>query len=200
MEAIVLNGNSRSETGKGACRRIRQGGNVPAVVYGHGISDAISITLEERALVKALDNPKGQNALINLEIADGDKHLVLVRELQRDPVSRRILHVDMVVHDLAVEIITTIPVTLTGRSKGVSMGGRLRKPYRDIKVQAVPEKVPVEVVIDITELDLGHSVMASQIQLPDGVTAIYDNDYVVVKVSEPRGKKETEETGDEVAE
>ena len=157
--------------------------------------------MEERALAKALDNPKGQNALINLEIADGDKHLVLVRELQRDPVSRRILHVDMVVHDLAVEIITSIPVTLTGRSTGVSLGGRLHKPYRDIKVQAVPEKVPVEVVVDITELDLGNSVMASQIQLPEGVTAIYDTDYVVVKVSEPRGKKEdaaeTETEGEE---
>ena len=197
MEAIVLNGNSRSDTGKGACRRIRQGGNVPAVVYGHGLSEAISITLEERALRKALENPMGRNALINLEIADGGTHVVLVRELQRDPVSRRILHVDMVAHDLAVEIITTIPVTLAGRSKGVSMGGRLRKPYREIKVQAVPEKVPVEVVVDITELDLGQSVMASQLALPEGVKAIYDTDYVVVKVSEPRGKKQTDEEAED---
>ena len=138
----------------------------------------------------------GRNALINLEIADSGTHVVLVRELQRDPVSRRILHVDMVAHDLAVEIITTIPVTLAGRSKGVSMGGRLRKPYREIKVQAVPEKVPVEVVVDITELDLGQSVMASQLALPEGVKAIYDTDYVVVKVSEPRGKKQTAEDED----
>ena len=197
MEAIVLNGNSRSDTGKGACRRIRQGGNVPAVVYGHGLSEAISITLEERALRKALENPKGRNALINLEIADSGTHVVLVRELQRDPVSRRILHVDMVAHDLAVELITTIPVTRAGRSKGVSMGGRLRKPYREIKVQAVPEKVPVEVVVDITELDLGQSVMASQLALPEGVKAIYDTDYVVVKVSEPRGKKQTDEEAED---
>jgi large subunit ribosomal protein L25 len=198
MEAIVLNGNTRSDTGKGACRRIRQGGHVPAVVYGHGVSDSISITLNERALVKALENPKGQNALINLEIADGDAHTVLVRQLQRDPVSRRILHVDLVSHDLNVAISATIPVTLTGRSEGVALGGYLHKPHRDIKVISSPDKVPVEVVVDVTALGVGDFIQVSQLGLPDGVQAIYDTDYIVVKVGEPRGKKESVE--DEEAE
>ena len=198
MEAIVLNGNTRSDTGKGACRRIRQGGHVPAVVYGHGVSDSISITLNERALVKALENPKGQNALINLEIADGGAHTVLVRQLQRDPVSRRILHVDLVSHDLTVAISATIPVTLTGRSEGVALGGHLHKPHRDIKVASSPDKVPVEVVVDVTTLGVGDSIQVSQLDLPDGVQAVYDTDYIVVKVSEPRGKKEAVE--DEEAE
>lgn len=128
----------------------------------------------------------------------GDDHTVLVRELQRHPVSRRILHVDLVVPDLDKEIVLGVPVRLTGRSIGVSMGGRLTKPHRDIKVSAVPAKVPAEVVVDISSLDLGDGVMVSELGFPEGVSPIYDADYVVVKVSAPRGRAEDE--GEEVVE
>ena len=189
MEAIVVTGNPRTDTGKGACRRLRQTGAVPAVVYGHGISEALSVTVEERLFAKALENPKGQNALISLQLEGGQSHTVLVRELQRHPVTRRILHVDFVAPNLEQELTSNVPIRLTGRSIGVSIGGRLRKPYREVKLSAVPAKIPAEIVIDITELEVGDAVMASEMPLPEGVQALYETDYVVVKVVAPRGKQ-----------
>ena len=197
MEPIVVTGEARTATGKGACRKIRQTGIIPAVIYGHGITEAISVTLEERALAKALENPKGHNALFSFQVSGGDTHTVLVRELQRHPVTRRILHVDLVAPDLEKEIVSDVPVNLTGRSVGVSMGGRLTKPYRDVKLMAVPSKIPVAVTLDITNLDLGDNIMASELELPEGVKAVFDNDYVVVKVNAPKGRKGEEEVEEE---
>ncbi|MEE2788620.1 MAG: 50S ribosomal protein L25 [Myxococcota bacterium] len=201
MEAIEVIGTPRTGTGKGECRRMRATGAVPAVVYGHGIAESIAVSVDARSLTRALDNPKGQNALFSFQLEGGPNHTVLVRELQRDPVTRRILHVDFVAPNLEQPLVSNVPVRLTGRSVGVSIGGRLRKPYREVKLTAVPAKIPAEVVLDITEMNVGDAVMASDLPLPEGVAAVFDTDYVVVKVVAPRGRQaEAAEAGTEEAE
>ncbi len=193
MEAIALESTIREGRGKGPARRLRAAGRVPAVVYGHNVEEAIAVSLDPKALDKALENPKQANALFQVSIPGADDHTVMAREIQRHPVSRAILHLDLVAPDLDKPMVTSVPFEATGRSKGVVGGGRLRTPYREIKLRAKPADIPALVSIDITEMDIGDTLHVSGLDLPEGVEAIYDRDYVVAKVLKPRGKKKEEE-------
>ena len=173
---------------------------MPAVVYGHGHDEPIAVSLEPKNLTKALDNPKGQNALFDLEIDGAPKGKVMVRELQRHPVSRKVLHIDLVAPNVERALVAPVPVRFIGKSVGVTAGGRIRKPYREVKLSALPADIPAEVVIDITPLDHGDAIMASQLALPEGTKAIFDRDYVVVKVVKPRGRADENEQVLEAAE
>ncbi len=187
MEAIVLSGAVRTQFGKEAARKVRAAGRTPAVLYGHGVDESVSIDLDPRALTKALANPKGNNALFTIEVDGGQSYEALVREVQREPVSRRILHVDLVVPDQDKKLVSLVAMDFTGRCKGVSLGGRLRTPYSEIKLLAKPRDIPASVVLDITDMEIGDTVMASELALPEGVEAIYDTDYVIARVLKPRG-------------
>lgn len=196
MEAIALETSTRDGRGKGPARRLRMAGRVPAVVYGHNVESAIAVSLDPKELDKALANPKEANALFQVSI-DGDaSHTVMAREIQRHPVSRAILHLDFVAPDLDKTMVSSVPFEVTGRSKGVVIGGRLRTPYREVKLRAKPADIPAKITLDITELDIGDTVYASNLELPEGVEAVFDRDYVVAKVLKPRGvaKKKEEET------
>lgn len=206
METILLNGALREGLGKEANRKLRVNGQMPAVLYGVGIEKSISVALEPRQLAKALDNPKKTNALMSVELpGDAGTHTVLVREIQRHPVRRTILHVDLVVPDLTKSVVSVIPLRYTGKSIGVSMGGRLRMPYREVSVLSMPANIPSEIVVDITALDIDDSVHASGLTSSDNFSVIYDRDFVVVKVQRPRGgggtdEEETTETTEQAAE
>ena len=187
MEAISLSASPRSESGKGSNRRLRAEGRIPAVLYGHNVNESISLSLDPRALKKALENPKGHNALFQIEVEGGGTHTALVRELQRQPVSRAVLHVDLVCPDLEKDRVSVIPVHFTGKSIGVSLGGRLRTPCRELKIVCRPADIPRSVEVDITEMQIEDTVMVSELALPEGVSAVYDRDFVVVKVVRARG-------------
>lgn len=189
MEAIALSSTIRDGRGKGPTRRLRAAGRVPAVIYGHNVEAAISVSLDPKALDKALANPKRANALFDVSVEGGATHTVMAREIQRHPVSRAILHLDFVAPDLERELVSSVPFETIGRSKGVVIGGRLRTPYREVKLRAKPADIPAKVVLDITELEIGDTVHASALELPAGVEAVYDRDYVVAKVLKPRGAK-----------
>jgi large subunit ribosomal protein L25 len=186
---LLLTSTLREGRGKGPNRRLRAAGSIPAVLYGHGVDAPVSVTLDPRALDKALENPKGANAVLDVLLDSGTTHRVFARQIQRDAVSRRILHLDLVAPDLTKPTIFVVPLVFSGRSIGVSTGGRLRTPYRDMNLRSRPDDVMANVTIDITKLDNNDQVMASQVTLPEGVEAIFDRDYLVVKVVAPRGKK-----------
>ena len=201
MESIVLNAALREGLGKEANRKLRAAGGTPAVLYGHGVTESLHLTLEPRELVKALENPKKANALMSVALGSGsDSHTVLVREIQRHPVRRNILHVDLVVPNPDKQVVSTVPVRFEGKSVGVSMGGRIRMPYRQVQVSSLPAAIPVEIVVDITTLDIGDMVKASALGVPEGVSVVYDQDFVVVKVLKPRGGGAAEESGDDATE
>jgi large subunit ribosomal protein L25 len=207
MDTILLNGTLREGIGKEANRKLRANGQMPAVLYGVGIEKSVSVALEPRQLVKALENPKKTNALMSVELGgDGGTHTVLVREIQRHPVRRTILHVDLVAPDLAKSVVSVIPIRFTGKSIGVSLGGRLRMPYREVVVQSLPANIPAEIVVDITDLNIDDGIHASNLSTSDDFSVIYDRDFVVVKVQKPRGggedieAEETEESTEEAAE
>ena len=99
-------------------------------------------------------------------VADGPTHTVIVREIQRHPVSRKILHVDLVAPDLEQEIVASVPLKFVGKAVGVVTGGRLRTPYREIKLRARPANFPADVEADLTPLDHGDGMSALREVLP----------------------------------
>lgn len=189
MEAITLSSTRREGTGKGPNRRLRAENRVPAVVYGHGVASALNIAVDPKELLKALGNPKGLNAVIDLSL-DGDTKAVMIREVQRNPLSRAVIHVDFVVPDPAREIEADVPFETTGNSPGVQAGGKLRIPQRTVRVRSLPRDVPAKVVGDVSSLELDDNLMISQLVLPEGVKAVFDRDIPVVKVMLPRGGQE----------
>ena len=186
--SFVINTESRAEQGKEAMKRVRETGKVPAIFYGFGV-EARSVSVDPKSLEKALANPKGLNGYFNLTI-DGaqTEQRVLIRELQRDPVSRAILHLDLVAPNPSKEIVAVVPLKFEGRSIGVSTGGRMRKPFRDVRVSGLPENIPGEIVVDVTNIDQGDTLFASQLTLT-GSKVLFDRDFIVVKVVAPRGRK-----------
>jgi large subunit ribosomal protein L25 len=186
--SFVINTESRAEKGKEAIKRVRETGKVPAIFYGFGL-EARSVSVDPRSLEKALANPKGLNGYFELTI-DGAKasQRVLIRELQRDPVSREILHLDLVAPNPTKEIVAVVPLRFEGRSIGVSTGGRMRKPFREVRVSGLPENIPGEIVVDVTNIDQGDTLYGSQLAL-DKAKVVFDRDFIVVKVVAPRGRK-----------
>jgi large subunit ribosomal protein L25 len=198
MASIALSGSIRTTSGKGSNRRLRAAGMLPAILYGHGLKESTSVTLDPRALSKALENPKGTNGLVDLALEGGDNHTVLVREIQRDAVSRKILHVDLVAPDLDVELVVTVPVNYSGKCPGVALGGRLQTPCREVKMLAKPANILPEIDIDLSTMNIDDTIMASELTVPTTTTLIYETDFVVAQVLASRGVQADEaETEDE---
>lgn len=186
MESIALSCSLRDGRGKGPNRRLRNEERLPAVVYGHGFEQAVPVTLCPRELAKALENPKGYNALFTLDV-NGKSVQGFVREVQRKPSTRQITHVDIVVPDLDKPMVADVPVKTSGRAIGVQTGGKLAQTFRTVKVKARPADIPAIIDIDVTALDHGQAVMASQMPLPEGVKPVFDHDFAVVKILAPHG-------------
>jgi len=174
----TISASKREGGNKSAARQIRKSGMVPAVVYGPG-TEPTPIAIEPRALTDIFRHSQDRNTIVELDI-DGTKEPTLVREVQRHPVSRDIVHVDFyrVAKDRKVEVM--VPVSTSGRAQGAIFGGRVRLIRRTVRTRCDYDKIPKEFDVDVTPLNIGDMVMASQIVTPEGVEVIFDNDFNVV--------------------
>ena len=184
--SITISAESRSGLGKEAAKKVRNAGKIPAILYGFG-AESQPVSLNPKELEQALANPKGINGYFSLNI-DGNDHpnKVLLRELQRHPVSRRILHIDIVCPNPEKPIEAKVPLNFIGRSIGVSTGGRPRRPYREVTVRGLPEAIPANITVDMGPIDQGQQITASQLDAGEA-QIIFDRDFVIFKVAAPRG-------------
>lgn len=187
----TLNATLRTQTGKGSNRRLRAEGSMPAVVYG-GEGGASSLSLSARELRALLIGAHRRNTLIGLEIDGAKAQPVLVSELQADPLTRELIHVDFVRVDLKQPLTVKVPVVLTGRAHGVLAGGRLRLVRREVKLSCLPEQIPSEFHVDVTPLDGGDSLRFTECDAPDGIEKVFRNDFVVVQCIKGREAKQAE--------
>jgi len=169
MEPTKLVAASRTTFGKGAARRMRRDGLIPAVAYGKNMS-AQSLSVSPKDVASLLESEYGKNTVIELAVDGGASTTVLIGEYQYHPVTRHILHADFRQIDLGQPVRVEIPLLLTGRCKGVVAGGILRQVFRDIPVRCLPTDIPAQLELDITELDIDETVSASELNLPAGVT------------------------------
>ncbi len=184
----------REERGKGPCARLRSNGLVPGVFY-NSKGENISFSVDNLALGKAFEKVR-YSKMIELQIeVDGqvEKRNALFKKLVSHPVKRRYDHVDFIGIDLDKEVQVTIPVEVTGRAKGVVLGGKLEIFQERIMVRCLPTIIPDSVVVDITELGINDKVFVDQLTLPEGVTSVYDRNYAVLAILAGRGAKAGEE-------
>ena len=188
MERISLVAEGRSK-GKGIARRLRVAGKIPGVLYGKKI-DPVSISVDERELVKA--TKKTMNILIDLTVEDGDSGLALIRDYQADPFKRQFKHVDFQAITLDEKLDIEVPINLVGISAGVKEdGGVVEQSRRTLQISAFPDKIPSAIEIDISELNIGDSIHANEITLPEGVEFPHRTDFTLVAIVPPAKVEET---------
>lgn len=178
-----LKAKERNGIGTSASKKLRREGLVPGVIYGHR-DNPVTIAVSEREFNILLDKIKGHSPIINLELGETAMKVVL-KSLQRAPISKRILSVDFQRIHAKEKVTLKIPVILKGSPIGVKMGGILDHPLRAIPVKCEIEKVPEHIEIDISGLKLGHSIHISELKI-EGVEFMLPPDTPVVTVLTPR--------------
>jgi large subunit ribosomal protein L25 len=183
MAEYELKAEKRDVAGKGAARKIRATGRVPAVLYGPQL-DAMRLTVDERQLWHALHTDAGTNVLINLAV-DGDTYLTMPREIQRDIVRGTLLHVDFlrIRRDVAIQV--DVPIHLTGESVGVTEGGVVEHHLWELRIECLPANVPESIDADISRLSIGDSLHVSDLRIPQHLTVLTPEDETIVSVVPP---------------
>jgi large subunit ribosomal protein L25 len=176
---VKIAAETREDFGKGAARRVRRTGRVPAVLYGHG-TDTRHLTLPGHDLMLAL---KTSNVLIRLEGLNNGAELALPKAVQRDPVRGIIEHVDLILVRSGEKVTVSIPVTITGEI--VSGGGVLDQQLIQITVEAEATHIPTGIEVDVTGMDTGDAVHASDLKLPRGTTLQVEPETLVLHVIAP---------------
>jgi len=192
MENPTFKITRRTKSGKGTSRRLRDSGLVPGIIYGQEVEAPIPVSLDPKLLQKTLQGQFKRNTVLNIEV-EGEKRgafLAMVHDYQFHPVKRTILHVDFITVNPSREVQIEIPVRTTGKAAGVQKGGLLMEILHDLPITCMPDKIPVEVVVDVSALDIGQSLKVSDLQLPEGVKAALPPEQALVSVTTIKEEKE----------
>jgi len=210
MAQSILNVQKRIRMGKSGAREIRKEGNIPAVLYGKG-TEAISLVINPVELKQALSTEAGENTLLEIRVKDGDTDipkLSLLREVQYDYLTDKPIHLDFQTLDMKEKITAAVPVQIEGIAKGVKEGGILEEILREISVECLPSNIPNSFSVDVTELEVGHSIHVNILETEEGITILHDNEDTIVTVLAPKVEEvaapeeeeiEGEEEGEEAA-
>ena len=184
MEFVDLKVERRTGTGKSVARKLRQGGRIPAIVYGEG--EPIPVAADPKSLLKALRTEAGENVILNLTIVDTDEvtRKAMVKGVQVDPVSGIVLHADFLAISMERPIEVGVPVDLMGVARGVKEeGGIVEQILRELKVKCLPSAIPDRIQLDISTLSIGDVVHVKDLAIPGGVELLTDREQVVVTVA-----------------
>lgn len=190
MSEVRIAAEPRTEFGKGAARRTRRAGKVPAVLYGHG-TDPQHIALPGHDLMLALKTP---NVLLRVQgLKEGDE-LALPKDVQRDPIKGFLEHVDLILVKSGEKVTVDIPINVKGE---VVPGGNLTQPVVQIALEAEATHIPTGVDVDIEGLQVGSAILAKDLKLPAGSTLIADEDTLILQITDATVATEPVETAAE---
>jgi large subunit ribosomal protein L25 len=197
-ESINVEVESRTDTGKNACRRIRAAGKIPANVYGLGLAP-FAVAVNPRAIDDVLKMGSGRNTIFRLSLAGGkETRDVMLREMQRDPVSDKLIHVDFARVDLDKPITVSVPVQLVGEAEGVkNEGGIMDFVQRTILVSCLPLEIPDQVSVDVSELHLNQNLAVKDLEFGEGITVLDDPASIVAVVVASRAEIAEEAVAEE---
>jgi large subunit ribosomal protein L25 len=189
----------RSQAGKGAARKLRRHSKIPGVFYGSR-REPVRLSVDPDRLRSALNTPKLLNTLLRIvsDHPDLNGRVVMVREIQRDPLSRKFIHVDLmeVYEDRSVRV--KAPILLKGHAIGVDMGGTLEQHIRQAEIKCPADKIPPSIDIDVTELKIGQTIRLEDLSLGEDIELIGDKHASLATVVAPRVLKEEEVEEEEV--
>lgn len=200
MADSALDVEIRERKGKGVARQIRGAGKVPAVLYGRG-KPSLAVSLDPRKLERVLrGSDAGLNTLIDLRFHAGEQsgeRVVLVKEIQREPIRGAMLHVDFYEVDLTQTVSVEVPIHLVGKAKGVEFGGVVEHSLREVEIECLPRAIPDSFEADISGMDIGDVLHVRDLPLQEGVSLLSDPELAVVLVATPAAE---EAPAEEVAE
>jgi large subunit ribosomal protein L25 len=185
VQRLELEVNVREACGKAAVRRVRAQGGVPAILYGSGL-EPVPLAIDRLSLERALRT--GANTLIDLKgLKDVKGKLVLIKEVQRDPVSQRLIHCDVYAVDAKKKLHISVPIQFLGKPSGVEkQGGVLETLALEVEVTCLPFSIPDKISVDVSNLEIGDTVHLRDLTLPEGVEAVTDESLALAHVSAPR--------------
>jgi large subunit ribosomal protein L25 len=196
MEQVVLKATVRESKGKEKAKKMRGLGLVPAVVYHRG-EKSIPISVDTKEITRILRAAGGDNVLINLMIEKEKKknRSVLIKEIQQDPVKKRILHVDFNEISLTEKITVEVEVMAQGEAVGVKQeGGLLDHPLRELKLQCLPADIPKHIDVDVSQLRINDSIHVRDLKLSEKIKVLTDPDALLFQVKLPVVEEKPEET------
>jgi large subunit ribosomal protein L25 len=193
LELIDLNATIRETTGNGPARRLRAAGKLPAILYGPD-TDPIKLAVTTTDLEKIFKTANIGQALFSLKIANGQTQtkMAMVKELQQQPVSGALLHIDFYEIAMDRKITVSVPIIPVGKSVGVEMGGILQVIRREIDVLCLPNEIPETIEVDVTDLDVGDSLHVEEIPVEGNIEIPADVNFTVITVLSPKIEEEEE--------
>jgi len=190
MATATLSATPRTDRGTGVARKLRQAGQVPAVIYGHG-REPQSLALNTRDLDRLLSTISAASTVIELSF-DGRTARTLIREIQRHPVKRNVLHLDFQELVAGEKVTVSVPLRFTGVADGVRNGGGiLEETMHQLHLRLDPTSIPDHIDVDVTPLTIGHSIHVRELTLPEGITVLDDMDATVCVCTAPKAVVET---------
>jgi large subunit ribosomal protein L25 len=187
MQRLTLEVEVRRELGKSAVRKLRRAGRVPGVLYGRGF-DPVAVAVDARALEATLQKLAGGNVLLDVVVREDGQtrtELAMLQEVQRDVLTRQVLHVDLHRVSLTEKVYTRLPVRLRGEPRGVREGGILEFLRHEVEVAGLPTDLPDHLELDVSNLGVGHSLHVRDLTVPAGVTVLTPADETLVTVLAP---------------
>ena len=189
MATASLSAKVRSDRGKGVARKLRAAGEVPGVIYGHG-REPQSLTVNAREFARLAERVRITSTVIELAL-DGKTARTLVRELQRDPIKRSVIHIDFQELVAGEKVTVSVPLRFVGTPEGVKTGGGiLEETMHSVEVTCDPANIPDHLDVDVTALTIGHSLHVGDLKLPAGVEVTDDPEQTIAVVSAPKAEEE----------
>lgn len=185
MAEVTLEVSRRETTGKEVAKKLRQDGKIPAVVYG-GHKEPVAITVDRKAVSELVHKSEhGIRSIFLLKMAGTDQQRhAMIKDIQIDPLSRRMKHIDFVRVVMDEKVRVTIPIHVIGTAKGVKEGGGMIDfQVRELHVECLPNAIPDQIDVDVTELDGHDYYRVKDLKLPEGVKVLDDAERVVVGIT-----------------
>jgi large subunit ribosomal protein L25 len=178
----VVTAQPRASRGKNEARRTRRSGLIPAVIYG-AFKDPVSVSLSPKDITKIIHSKTGHNSIFDIDVEGVERTPVIVADEQYDPIKGHLMHIDLRRIDLARKLRVAVPVHVVGEAKGVKQqGGVLDVVTRSIEIECIPDDIPNQFDVDVTELMIGNTVRVSELALKTGVRVLTAPDAVIAHV------------------
>jgi large subunit ribosomal protein L25 len=189
----VWTAEARVAEGKGASRRLRHAGKVPAIIYGAD-KDAVSVTFESRFVKKALVNIDAYNTVLTVDVTGGEQEHVIIKDMQRHPSREEVMHIDLQRVSDDSRVTKHVPIRFIGAAKapGVKLGGMMTYFQKTVEVRCSAKSLPKAIEIDVSTMEAGENLRLSDLQMPDGVQVVAllhgnsDYDQAVVGIGKVR--------------
>ena len=189
MATASLKAELRSERGTGVARKLRQSGRTPAIIYGHG-REPQSLAINTREVERLLGTISAGSTVIELDL-DGRTARTLIREIQRHPFKRHVIHIDFQELVAGEKVTVSVPLRFVGTADGVrNSGGILEETMHQVHVRVDPAAIPAHIEVDVTPLTIGHSVHVRELALPEGVTVLDEPGATVCVCTAPKAAVE----------